>query len=142
MVGHWEKGSSTILCSDSECRVCLCSPLRPFACCQEARRGVWCGCFSSLARPSTANSHLAARISHLAGLVGLSAPVSKRPLGLQSWAHLEGGSASPIGSQPEGCSPSVQRSTLFSRDISQSRVPIQAHDGEGGLLMRDAQRRA
>jgi hypothetical protein len=81
---------------------------------------------------STANSQLA----------GLSAPVSKRPLGLQSWAHLGARPASPIGSQPEGCSPSVQPSTLFSWDISQSRVPIQAHDGEGGLLMRDAQRRA
>jgi hypothetical protein len=103
------------------------------------RRGVRCGCFSSLARPSTVNSHLAARISHLAGL---SAPLSKRPLGLQSWAHLEGRPASPIGSQPEGCSPSVQPSTLFSWDVSQSRVPIQAHDGEGGLLMRDAQKRA
>jgi hypothetical protein len=136
VVGHWEKGSSAILCSDSECRVCLCSPLRPFAC-QEARCAV--RLLLQFGAPSTANSQLAARISHLAGL---SAPVSKRPLGLQSWAHLEGRPASPIGSQPEGCSPSVQPSTLFSWDISQSRVPIQAHDGEGGLLMRDAQRRA
>lgn len=105
--------------------------------CQEARCAV--RLLLQFGAPSTANSQLAARISHLAGL---SAPVSKRPLGLQSWAHLEGRPASPIGSQPEGCSPSVQPSTLFSWDISQSRVPIQAHDGEGGLLMRDAQRRA
>jgi hypothetical protein len=140
VVGHWERGSSAILCSDSESRVCLCSPLRPFAC---LPRGEVCGAVASpvwrgpLQRTRT--SHLAPRISHLAGL---SAPVSKRPLGLQSWAHLEGRPASPIGGQPEGCSPSVQPSTLFSWDVSQSRVPIQAHDGEGGLLMRDAQKRA